>query len=306
MSKQAVDTSQDNATDWSETDVQNEQVEATEHESVEVEEHEESEVESEEGETESQESDQEAEESETEETEDEFYLGDEALESPTSDDEEDNTAPDWVKNLRKEYKESAKENKELKARLQELESGKETNSEPVTELPSKPRLEDVDYDEDAHEKALDDWYSKKSQFESQKSEAEQKQKALREEHNQKVKRYQERKQLVKVQGFDIAEKAVMDEVPQMIQAQIIHYSDAPEMVVLAAGRNADIRQKLAQAKDPIELGRLIGSIEAKARIAPKAKKPSVTTPKVKGGSGPKHQAKEDRAFYAAFPDAKIS
>lgn len=75
-----------------------------------------------------------------------------------------------------------------------------------------------------------------------------------------------------MKGFDEAEKAVLGEVPENIQGAILHYADKPEIVVLAAGLNPAIRKQLAETTDPVALGKLIGSIEAKAKLLPKSKK----------------------------------
>ena len=226
---------------------------------------------------------EESEESEGESDEDDFYFGDDKLDSPSSeeDESEDESAPKWVKELRTQHKELTKRNKELEDKL----VTQTPKAQPVTELEAKPRLESFDYDEDAHEKALDNWYTKKSEYDRNKSEAEASQKKLQDDHVKRIERYNERKLKLRVTGYDAAEKLVIEQLPQSTQAAIIHYSDFPEMVVLAAGRNADIREKLAKTTDPVELGRLIGSIESKARLAPKSGKGVSKTPQVKTSGG---------------------
>ncbi|ENH0142495.1 scaffolding protein, partial [Escherichia coli] len=62
-------------------------------------------------------------------------------------------------------------------------------------------------------------------------------------------------------------------------------SEKPEIVVLALGRNAELRKQLAEATNPVAIGRLLERIESKARIMPKAKTTAATTPTVKGGNG---------------------
>lgn len=252
-------------------------------EDLDVEDEQESEEQEEDGE-ESQEDDSESEDDEGE-LENEFYLGDEELGSPASEDEqeEDEQATPLIKQLRNKLKEQGK-------RIKELESGRSDdpgadNKAEVTELPPRPTLESVDYDEDKLTEELEKWYTTKADIDRRKKEQSEQLEQLQKVHQEKLSRYQERKAQVKVQGFDIAEKAVISEVPENIQGAIIHYSESPEMVVLALGRNKELRTKAAQTTDPIELGRLIGTIEAKARIAPKANKKKSVTPQVKARGG---------------------
>lgn len=241
------------------------------------------------------------------ETEDEFFLGDEKLESPASEEDEEvdgKPAPNWVKDLRKQHKDQAKRIKELESQLETKQAAPQADT--VTELPPRPTLESVDYDEDKLEAEWAKWYEVKRKLDEQQAKQKDEQAKLQEIHQEKVKRYNERKAQVKVQGYDIAEQAVISEVPQNIQSAIIHYAESPEMVVLALGRNAELRAKAAKTTDPVELGRLIGNIEARAKVAPKVNRQPSVTPQVKGGNGAKQQSAEDRALYAAFPDAQIT
>lgn len=270
----------ENATQENEWEIESESSETVEEQEIEQPEtEEEPEAEAEEGQTEA--------EGEAEEEVD-IFLGDEQLESPTSEDDAEvdgKPAPQWVKDLRKQ-------NRELSRKVKELESKKpETvNAEnPVTELPPMPDISDadIDYDGEKLKQKMAAWVDLKIKHDSHKASQEAEQKRLQDEHMKRVDRYNERKKAVKVQGYDIAEQAVINEVPQNIQSMIIHYAEAPEMVVLAAGRNADIRKKLAETKDPVELGRLIGNIEAKARIAPKVNNRPSATPQVNASGGAK-------------------
>lgn len=77
--------------------------------------------------------------------------------SPPQEDEEQAKAPEWVRELRKSQRELARENRELKARL-EVKAA-ETN--PVAELGPKPNLEDYEYDTEKYEKDLSAWHDRK-------------------------------------------------------------------------------------------------------------------------------------------------
>lgn len=242
--------------------------------------------------------------------EDEFYLGDEKLDSPTSNEEaeadehqDDEKAPQWVKDVRAEIKLLKRENKELKEKVKQPEQAKAETVEHVEALPEKPKLEDFDYDGELFSEAVEKWTVKKSAIESEKLKKASELDELKKKHDEKVTTYNTRKAALKIKDFDVAEKAVIDEVPQQIQSAILHYSNTPEMIVLALGRSKDLRDKAAKITDPVELGRFIGSIEAKAKIAPKSKNSPAPTPKVAANNGAGKQDFADKALHKAFPDA---
>lgn len=242
--------------------------------------------------------------------EDEFYLGDEKLDSPTSDEEteadehqDDEKTPQWVKDVRAEIKLLKRENRELKDKSKQPEQSKAETVEHVEALPARPKLEDFDYDGEAFSEAIEQWTVKKSAIESEKLKKASELDELKKKHDEKVTTYNTRKAALKVKDFDVAERAVIDEVPQQIQSAILHYSNTPEMIVLALGRSKDLRDKAAKITDPVELGRFIGSIEAKAKIAPKSKNSPAPTPKVAANNGAGKQDLADKALHKAFPDA---
>lgn len=208
----------------------------------------------------------------------ELFLGDEKLESPTSEPEVKDT--DLVKKLRKEIQER---NRELAA---ERAKQKAAPAVSVDEQLVMPTLEDADYDDAAYQQKVIEYLERKSAQDKAKAEREAAQAKLMEVHNQKLAAYKEGVAKLKVKGFAEAEKAVLDEVPENVQGAILHYADKPEIVVLAAGLNPAIRKQLAETTDPVALGKLIGSIEAKAKLLPKSKtgKPSPTS-QVRGAGG---------------------
>lgn len=294
---------------WSQTDTSSEpEVIEQEHEEVEEEGQDDTEEKSEESDGDAeqeaeQESDDDTEESEDDSEEDEFYFGDEKLESPTSEEDDAESAPQWVKELRKKSRDDAKRIKELEKQLEE----KATVTPVHTGELVKPTLWDdgIDGDEDIYDQKLSAYHEAKSQQEAAVRAKQEQQDAFIKLHNEKTAQYNERKTQLKVKGYERAEKVVIDEVPEQIQGAIIHYAEKPEMVVLALGHNPELRKQISQTTDPVQLGRLIGNIEAKVRIAPKAKKKASSTPNVKGNAGGKRASAEDKALFSAFPDAKI-
>lgn len=224
--------------------------------------------------------------------EEEFYLGDEKLESPTSEEEKD---PSLVKNLRNVIKEKERELKELRYAA--------SQSQTVSaELPPKPTLESSDYDEEAFEQKLSEWHETKRKIDESKVQKEKSDEAYRQQHNAKVNQYLEDRKTVKFKGFEAAERLVTEEVPLSHQNLILDRAKNPTMVVMALGSNAELRKQLSESTDPVEIGWLIGNIEAKAKALPKGKKQQTSTPEVKGNSIIRRSS-ADIALAKVLPDA---
>lgn len=275
--------------DWQEAETELEQSERGQAEVQEEVEQEQSGDEQEGGESESGEQDADDEIS--------LFLGDEELGSPSS--EEVKQDSDLVKKLRKEIQDRNRELHELRANRQMQPA---VADEPLT----MPTLESVEWDEEAYQQKLAAYYEQKAAKEKAHAEQEQHKAKLFEVHNQKLAQYRENASKLGVKGFEQAEKAVLEEVPENIQGAILHYADKPEFVVLAAGLNPAIRKQLAETTDPVALGKLIGSIEAKAKLLPKSKqnKPAPSA-QVRGSQGAGQQSVVDADFNKAFPDAVI-
>lgn len=211
--------------------------------------------------------------------EEEFYFGDEKLESPTSEEGKD---PALVRHLRNTIKEKERELKELRN-----QSPSQQQRQAPTQAPRMPQLSDdgIDYDESVFQQRLSEWSEENAKYQTAQAQQQHAQQALQQLHQQKLQQYQERVKAVKVPNYQQAEKVVIEEVPEQIQAAIIHYAEKPEMVVIALARNPELRKQMAEATDPVALGRLIGTIESKAKTMPKPKSNAASTPEVKGNNG---------------------
>jgi hypothetical protein len=146
---------------------------------------------------------------ETEEIEEELELEPEAEAEDESEDdelvvtigedspppEETTPAPDWVRDLRKQYREEKKRSKELEKKLETLTKGDEKKA---TTLPQKPTLELADYDTEQYENMLTDWYEKKRKYETEQQAVQQKEQEAQQEWQGKLDSYEDRQ--IKVKG----------------------------------------------------------------------------------------------------------
>lgn len=248
---------------------------------------------------------------ETEETEEALLIGDEEA-SPASsaeqgsDDEIPEDAPNWAKNLRHQYKELVRENKQLKQSQAVAQQPVSVTAEFTEKMPD---LEDpdVDWDKDklAHKMAA--YFTKKREFEeSQKQQAVEAEK-IQQAYQVKLSEYNERKNSVakKFPDYATAEKNVIDSLPLAAQNAVLMYAENPELIVLAAGRKPEIMKRLTElSSDPVALGVEIGKLSKMVKSAPKAKSTIAASPQVKAGSVKPSSAAESK-FKNMFPDAII-
>ena len=288
--------------DWASTEPEQVEQETVEQEEVETEpEIEESETESDEVE---QEDGEESEEPESEEEEDdeeeELFFGDEKLDSPASEEEEQET--NLVKHLRGEVKER---NDELKA-LREKVAHYESNSQPAQAELKKPDLwEDHDGDEEAYSEALGEYFAKKAEQDSAVKQQEERNKQITARLTERQEAYNERKKTSKIKGYDIAEGKAFESLNENARNIAMFYAESPEKIFAAVGLSESVRDKLSKIQDPVEFAYEMGKIESKMRSAPKVKSKAKSAPKVQGQTGGKRQSADDKKLYSTFSDAQF-
>ncbi|WP_151839982.1 hypothetical protein [Acinetobacter soli] len=223
---------------------------------------------------------------ENKEDEDDFKinLGDEQEPKP---EEEFNgkPAPQWVKDLRVEAKESKRKIKELEERLKQ----KDQPAQQSEELGEMPALEDYGYDtsDPNYIQAMEKWAEQrlkvKEREAAQKAEQEQVQKGWEE----KLQSYEAKKSILKqkAKDFDDAEQTVRD-VLDVNQQGIVIYSEKPELLVYNLGRNPEKAKQLAAIKNPLEFAFQIGKLEARidAQMKSQTRKPQTNPERKPGGS----------------------
>lgn len=225
-------------------------------EETEVEEVEQDEEASEESEAEESEETDETEESEEEE-------GDVVIsidgESPAP--EEDRSAPEWVKDVRKQ-------NRELKRRVKELEKQNVVETAQTVELGPKPKIGDdgIDYDESKHEAALDEWYEKKREVDTQKAEAQAQEEQKQKQWQGVLDSYEEKKTALKANDYEYAEDNVKEVLSVTQQGIILQGADNPAAMVYALGTNPKKAEELASIKDPVKFAVAMAKLETGMKV----------------------------------------
>ncbi|EHR9592418.1 phage capsid protein [Salmonella enterica subsp. enterica serovar Muenster] len=251
----------------------------------------------------------EAESEQTDEPPEEYSLrvGDEEIPLTEEDDDrvDGQPAPQWVKDLRKGFKETQKENRELRRQLEEA-LAKPAEQQPTQTqtdaIPPKPTLESCDYDEQAFETALTDWHEKKSRAEQQKQQQQRQHQEVIQRFQQRLEKHNERATRLPVKDYRETEEIVRRELPAIQQEILIHAADeGSELIAYALGKNQQLRQRVAAETDPIRAAFLLGQISKQVSLAPKPKKAPKPEPEVRGGGA---DAKQDD-FNKLCPGATI-
>lgn len=212
-------------------------------------------------------------------------IGDE--ESTTSEDEqEQQNAPQWAKDLRKRYDETAKENRRLS---KELEAKAKVEPVEVT-LGEKPTLESCDFDAEQFEADLDAWKERKHLHDTQQQAQQQSIQQQEQAYKTKLTAYEKAKTELKVSDYDEVEKVVRSTLNEMQQGLIIQHIENPAVLAYALGKNTKALDNLASIKDPVEylvkLIRLENKLKVETRKAP-APETKVNGKTATGGSADK-------------------
>jgi hypothetical protein len=192
-----------------------------------------------------------------------------AGESPPQE-EEEKQAPEWVRNLRKNYRELQREKRELEERLKSVSPAPENN--PV--VPGKkPTLEDCDYDSDKFENELAGWFERKRQSEEAEAKQRAKQQEEAESWQKKLAGYNESKTGLKVSDFQDAEETVLETLNVTQQGIILQGAQNPAIVVYALGKNPKKAKELGEITDPVKFAFAVAKLETQLTVTSRKQAP---------------------------------
>jgi len=201
-------------------------------------------------------------------------------EAPLPEEDENERAPEWVRDLRKQYREEKRRNKELQEQLAAT-----TGATKVAELGQKPTLEAVDYDTERYEKELTAWYDRKRKHDEVEAARQAEVKAADQEWKQKLEGYQSAKATLKVRDYDDAEEVVQDAFTVTQQGMILQGAENPALLVYALGKNQKRAKELASIKDPVKFAFAVARLETQLKVT-KRKASSKPEPTISGTGRP--------------------
>lgn len=189
-------------------------------------------------------------------------------ESPPSEDDETNSAPEWVRELRKQHREEKRKNRELQEKLEAMSgAGK------AAELGKKPTLEAADFDTERFEKELEAWYEQKRKHDAAQEAKKAEQEAAEKEWSQKLEGYQSAKVELKVRDYDDAEEVVQDTLSVTQQGMILQGAESPALLVYALGKNPTRAKELANISDPVKFAFAVARLETQLKVTNKKASP---------------------------------
>jgi hypothetical protein len=202
-------------------------------------------------------------------------------ESPPPE-EEEKQAPEWVKNLRKSYRELQREKRELEEKLKMVLPAPENN--PV-DPGKKPTLEACDYDSDKFENELADWFERKRQADEAVAKQRTKQQAEQESWQKKLEGYNQSKSGLKVSDFQDAEETVLESLSVTQQGIILQGAQNPAVMVYALGKNPKKAKELAEITDPVQFAFAVAKLETQLSVTRKQLPPPEKRIVSNSGSG---------------------
>lgn len=192
-----------------------------------------------------------------------------AGESPPQE-EEEKQAPEWVRNLRKNYRELQREKRELEEKLKAVSPA--TEQFPVTPG-KKPTLEDCDYDSDKFENELAGWFERKRQADEAEAQQRAKQREEQESWQKKLEGYTQSKTGLKVSDFEDAEETVLETLNVTQQGIILQICENPAVVVYTLGKNPKIAKDLSGINNPVDFTAAVARLETKISVTSRKQAP---------------------------------
>jgi hypothetical protein len=180
---------------------------------------------------------------------------------------EEKPAPRWVKELRKSQRELARENRELKARL---ESTASTETKPV-QLGPKPTLDSCEYDSERYEAELAAWFERKRDADQAEQRARDAQEAQERDWRAKLDAYGKAKAELKVRDYDEAEDAVQSLFDVTQQGVMLEGAENPALLVYALGKSPSKAKELAAIKSPVKFAFAIAKLEKELKVSTRTK-----------------------------------
>ena len=180
----------------------------------------------------------------------------------------------WVRNLRKQNRELQKKLRDVEARLPQ-----QADYEPL----KKPRLEELDYDTEKYENALETYYRRRDEIERVASARRAEEESQHRQWQEKLTKYQAAKSGLRVSDYEDAEAVVQNTLSVTQQGVLLAGAENPALIVYALGRNPAKAAELASITDPVKFAFALARMESTLKVNRKSPPPVMRTV---SGSGP--------------------
>lgn len=203
------------------------------------------------------------------ETEDEDAIEDEVEVSigdkPVQAEEPKQSAPAWVRELRRRERELQREVRELRAKVQ---TPQQVENQPPA-VGAKPKLEDHDYDAEKFETALAAWFERKRQADEHAVKQKQAEEQQKQAWQARLDAYGKAKASLRVRDYDDAEASVTEALNVTQQGIIVSGSENPALVTYAIGKDPAKLKELAAIADPVKFAFAVAKLETQLKVNPR-------------------------------------
>lgn len=218
--------------------------------------------------------------------------------------EDDNKAPEWVRELRKSSREKDRKLRELEQENARLK-GSTTTQPAAVVVGEKPTLEGCDFDAEKFGEQLEAWHESKRAADEQQRQAQQAEQSARDAWNKKLTAYGAAKAALKVKDFDDAESAAKDVLTITQQGVIVHGAKNPALLIYALGKNSKKAKELAAITDPVKFAFAAAELELQLKVTPRKTAPApdrTVSGSVAGAAAVDNQLEKLRAEAAKTGD----
>lgn len=178
--------------------------------------------------------------------------------------EEEQKAPQWVRDLRKKSREDQKKIRELEAQL-----GNKAEA-PRKELPTlgdKPTMDSCDLDADLYDEELAKWYRDKAAYDKAQSELKAEEEKAKQTWQATLDEYGKKKSDLKVSDYEEVEAFVEDTLSVTQQGMIIQGAENPALLFYAIGKNPKKAEELKNITDPVKFAFAVSKLETKLKVS---------------------------------------
>lgn len=198
--------------------------------------------------------------------------------------EDDESAPEWVREVRKTNRELNRRVREQELEIKQLKAPNQQREPDAPTLGAKPTMEGNDYDEEAFEVALTKWHDDKRRVEEHRANIERQQQEREAENQRVLESYQESAKKLKVPDFKEAEQLVSITLSDVQKALILEGAANPATLVYALGTTPDKLKELAAITNPLKFTIAFAKLEEKVKVTKRTSKPGPESSVPRGGS----------------------
>lgn len=188
-------------------------------------------------------------------------------ESPPPE-EDDQSAPEWVREVRKASREKDKLIRELQKKVAEREA-----PAPTVILGPKPTLEGCEYDPDDFATKLEAWHERKLKVDAEQRTRQEQQAESERAWKARLANHSKLAAELKVQDFEDATAPLESVLSETQRGMIVHAADNSAVLLYALGKNPAKAKELASIADPVKFAFAVAKLESKLKVTPRKAAP---------------------------------